>query len=300
MKHVFTALIAVVAAISLAAPVTADWNRGDDHKMHFPQLPDPNGWDVKFGPFVDLDGNEQIKILADDWQCSQSGPVSDIHFWFSSKDDALRPDTAMIQNIHLSIWSNDPGVPGEVPSQPKEPLWWGDSEKGDFIVGPPQGPDTGWQSWYDPNLPFDQGSNPIPRDHQNYWQLNVTDIPNPFPQEKDEIYWLAVYMVTTPMEPGTSPLVELGWKTANTNDYPDPYTGEHFMDDAFYGHLIPDASGGPPPVDWIDPLKDFTEPLAPRSLDLAFVITPEPGTVAMLIGAGLIGLVAFARRRMKH
>jgi len=28
-------------------PVRADWDPGDGHKMHFPQLPDPEGWDVR-------------------------------------------------------------------------------------------------------------------------------------------------------------------------------------------------------------------------------------------------------------
>jgi hypothetical protein len=34
--------------------------------------------------------------------------------------------------------------------------------------------------------------------------------------------------------------------------------------------------------------------------DLAFVITPEPGTVVMLIGASLLGLLACARRRSRR
>ena len=41
---------AVLAAIVICAcgmPAPADWNVGDGHKMHFPQLPDEDGWDVK-------------------------------------------------------------------------------------------------------------------------------------------------------------------------------------------------------------------------------------------------------------
>ena len=49
-------------------------------KMHFPQLPDPNGWDVK------ADGG---LCLADDWQCDGTGPVRDIHFWGSWKGDVV-------------------------------------------------------------------------------------------------------------------------------------------------------------------------------------------------------------------
>ena len=282
-----TLAISIVVLLLAGIPVIADWDPGDEHKMHFPQLPDPNGWDVKFGPFTDSSGNEGIKVLADDWECSQTGPVSDVHFWFSSKGDALSPETGRIQNIHLSIWSNDPGVPGELPSRPKELLWWGDSENGDFLITSIRGPYTGDQGWYDPNLPFDSGFNPILSDHQNYWQVNIANILNPFQQQKDEIYWLDIYMVATPIENGTTPPeIELGWKTADTQRYPEPYTGEHFMDDAFYGHLNPDATGKPL-VDWIGPLEDLTDQAVPRSIDLAFVITPEPATMSLLCLGGL-------------
>jgi hypothetical protein len=39
--------------------------RQADHKMHFPQKPDPTGADVFFNP---------PRVLADDWRCSASGP----------------------------------------------------------------------------------------------------------------------------------------------------------------------------------------------------------------------------------
>ena len=291
-SRIVFAFVVVSLMVFVAGSARADWDEGDDHKMHFPQLPDPNGWDVKFGPFVDPSGNEGIKVLADDWKCSQTGPVSDIHFWFSSKGDASTPDTAMIQNIHVSIWSNDPGVPGESPSRPKDLLWWGDSEEGDFVVRSPRGPFTGDQAWYDPNLPFQSGENPILGDHQNYWQVNIVDIPEPFWQERDQVYWLGLYMATTSSDPALDP-PELGWKTADTNRYPDQYTGEHFMDDAFYGHLILDSAGGVPLVEWIGPLEDKTNPDVPRSLDLAFVITPEPATLGLM----LVGGLALLRRR---
>ena len=58
----------------LVAPVLADWDPGDGHKMHFPQLPDEEGWDVN-ATFP--------KVLADDWTCSGTGWVEDIHFWGS-------------------------------------------------------------------------------------------------------------------------------------------------------------------------------------------------------------------------
>ena len=44
-----------------------------EHKMHFPQLPDEDGWDV----------NATDMCLADDWECSETGYVTDVHFWGS-------------------------------------------------------------------------------------------------------------------------------------------------------------------------------------------------------------------------
>ncbi len=39
-----------IALVLLIAPAAiADWDPGDGHKMHYPQMPDPNGWDVRNG-----------------------------------------------------------------------------------------------------------------------------------------------------------------------------------------------------------------------------------------------------------
>ena len=70
-----------VVLVFLAAPAAGDWNYGEPYKMHFPQLPDPNGWDVAFLH----EGNPTR--LADDWVCSQTGAVDDIHFWCSWEQD---------------------------------------------------------------------------------------------------------------------------------------------------------------------------------------------------------------------
>ena len=69
--------LAVAIALGTAGPALADWDPGDGHKMHYPQLPDEDGWDVKA-----IDGI----CLADDWLCTESGPVTDIHFWGSWKN----------------------------------------------------------------------------------------------------------------------------------------------------------------------------------------------------------------------
>ncbi len=61
-------------------PGQCGWQSGDPHKMHFPQLPDVEGWDVDV---------TYANILADDWKCSETGPVEDIHFWYSWLGDKI-------------------------------------------------------------------------------------------------------------------------------------------------------------------------------------------------------------------
>ena len=73
------AMIAGLALI-LAPPALADWDPGDDYKMHYPQMPDPEGWDVCL----------VCQWLADDFGCTETGPITDIHFWISwHADDVM-------------------------------------------------------------------------------------------------------------------------------------------------------------------------------------------------------------------
>ena len=80
----FKKLIPFFVLLLVVAPAWADWDpnnsnpkQATNHKMHYPQMPDPNGWDV----------DVTTGFVADDWRCSQSGPVDDIHFWISAKGD---------------------------------------------------------------------------------------------------------------------------------------------------------------------------------------------------------------------
>jgi hypothetical protein len=238
-------LILVVTALVVAVtnvPSAADWNPEDGHKMHFPQLPDLNGIDVAFAPPL---------LLADDWQCSQSGPVEDIHFWFSARGDWLDPAIPLeqqISNIHLSIHSNIPDPDGQGPlySMPGDLLWQRDFSAADvqiirFVAG--------LQAWWNPAT----GAY-IPDDHQFIWLCNVTNIDIPFYQKEGEIYWLDVQMEAAG---------ELGWKSADLFSYPEPYTGVHFEDDAVW-QIDPPAWGE---------LRYPVGPLEGQSMDLAFVIT---------------------------
>lgn len=162
----------------------ADWKPGDGHKMHWPQLPDPNGWDVDFGWWA----------LGDDWECSETGPVEDIHFWISwYYDEVVDP----IPWINVSIWSNNPSGPHGW-SEPLQMLWTRIFYPGQFII---KGPEYGDQGWLiPPYMEF------YPNNHQMYFQVNIPQIYAPFEQVADEIYWLVIQM------PFNSEWI-VGWKT---------------------------------------------------------------------------------------
>ena len=244
-------LLLVAAMALLAGPALADWDVNDGHKMHYPQLPDPTGWDVLVtGP----------KILADDWRCSESGPVTDVHFWGSWREG----NVGEIESIHLSIHEDD--LTTALYSMPGQQLWSYDVNGADISIVPINS--DPWQGWFNPNT----GSY-NEEDHQNYFQYNIY-IPEQdvFYQNADTIYWLDISATLEQAADG-SIQPELGWKTSMS---------EHFMDDAVWGDL-------PSPL-W----GELVDPITGMSLDLAFVITPEPSTMAML---AIGGFVMLRRRR---
>ncbi len=248
---ILTSLMCGLLVAAMAGPAAADWKTEDGHKMHFPQYPDPDGWDVNLSPLH----------VADDWECSQSGPVDDVHFWASWEGDV----TGGIVNLFVGILGNveaDPDDPDSYSHPGDNYLWQRWFKPAEFTVRPAG---EGDQGWFDPAEPY--WNKP---DHQKYVQINITDIKDPFPQEKGKIYWLDLQV-----DVGTSD-ARLGWKTSQ----------DHFMDDAVYYM----ADGGV--MGW----HELFDPIDGQSLDMAFVITPEPATV-VLLGIGAAGVLLRRRRR---
>lgn len=249
----------------VAGAAQADWDPGDGHKMHFPQLPDPDGWDVNFN----------ADAMWDDWKCSQSGPVEDIHFWLSNKGDVWNPqqvpEPSPISRLLIYVRADMPAGADPDPnvtwSHPTGPELWSLDITDPFAQPNPDCSlsirhagtgDQGWIDWQqDPAVV-------IPHDHTEYYQVNVTDIMDPFFQEDDTIYWLGIHVHTYDDTKWT-----FGWKSSQN----------HWNDDAVWYY------GG-----W----HEMIDPHTGESMDLAFVITPEPTTLVML---GLGGLLLRRRKR---
>jgi len=180
-----TIFYALVALLCAGPIVFGDWDPSMGHKMHFPQLPDPCGWDICL--------HEQM--VADDFLCSETGPITDIHFWVSWKGDEHDwPNT----DWDISIWSNMPNGPCGW-GQPGAVVWrW--NGQGNFIV---RGPFNGVEGWHCPATLVT-----INPDHYNYWQINITDIPEPFIQQQGHTFWLVIQAHKSNWPPA------VGWKTS--------------------------------------------------------------------------------------
>ncbi len=211
MSRTLFALALGMALVLAGVPALADWSPQDGHKMHFPQLPDEQGWDVNAGNPV---------VLADDWRCSESGAVTKVHFWGSWRDvnGDGNGDVGTITAFLVRFWSDvpDPDGAGPLYSHPGSMLWQG--EFSSFAVVPIDPPTL--EAWFDPSKDPDVV---VPNDHHEYFQYNLDLMQTPqmpFIQTAGQIYWMSV---TAIVQPGGLPY-EWGWKS----------TIDHFNDDAVW------------------------------------------------------------------
>jgi hypothetical protein len=205
----------------LAGGASAEWIPGDAYKMHWPQLPDPYGWDINVAA---------PNVVADDWLCTESGAIRAIHLWCSVEQDGGLDPYAVMDSVELclvSIFADVPDPDGQGPgySMPGELLWTCYPEEVSFA-----GPFPGYEGWASPAEGIWRMS-----DHRLYFQVSFTSISEPFFQQEDQIYWLGMTLQMNEGYDGPS----IGWKTTfKMKNKPGGWNDDavYWVDDGGAGH----------------------------------------------------------------
>jgi parallel beta-helix repeat protein len=228
-------------------PYCFPWVEGYPYKMHWPQLPDTEAG-------LAIESNYDV-VVADDFQCAETGPITDIHIWggwLTEEADGINPDAV----FEVCIFLNDPEGPGgwSVPAE-DEPAWchiFGPDEYNTTLFYEKNEDDvTFWSPWDDDYF----------GDCSDIYQYDFCiDPEEAFQQEEGEIYWLSVREIGSEEDD-----YYWGWLTAWPWDEfeddavtIDMQSGEPYWDDLWYpeGHPAWVAGFG--------------------SIPMAFVITGEP------------------------
>ena len=221
------------------------------------QLPDlsPTGLDVAASWCWTCHEEQMVpppwgNVLADDFECRTTGPLTEIRVWGSWLSDLLpNGDPAAVDftlSIHKDIPDPDPNNPEDY-SMPGEILWIGSPPFYVTLYA-----DQLEEGWYDPY--FDSHSPPPLGDTECYEYVFSLDACDTFIQQgkpgEPVVYWLDVQAYPHNEE------AWFGWKTSL----------DHWNDDAVWG-----TDMDPPP--WWDELRyPADHPYAGESIDLAFAI----------------------------
>jgi hypothetical protein len=207
-------------------------NEPEDHKMHYPQYPDPGGWDVNFS---------FPHRIGDDWMCTETGLVEDFHFWVSWRGDMVPEDFGV--HFRLEIFSDIPADPADPLSYSKPGLLLWEREFAptmyayELVFEHPQG-------WYDPFIPEHQIW-----DHHNCYRVDIEDFPEPFMQEEGTIYWLVI----TAVVPGGGGIVYEAVILTLDNIDPNTPAYQTWVEDQAVLSIQDHPIAGPPPSFGFDP-----------------------------------------------
>jgi hypothetical protein len=229
-----------------------------------------NGMDVyctraRQDPMPGQDPNDPSLIipwdLADDFECTTTGPVTGVVFWGSWLNDVR----GKIEKIHLAIYDDipdpDPADPCDF-SMPGTELWSMDFGPGEFTETLHFTSDERGEWFWRP--PF--AVTPAGPFDKNIWLYHMPiDPQEAFVQRGDPcnpvIYWLNVNVLLRVKSPSDPNQYAFGWKTRETGGPMDPC---HFNDDAVWS----DNDG----FTWNELRYPQGHPYVDESIDLSFAI----------------------------
>jgi len=221
---------------------TCDWAAGQPYKMHWPQLPDLGS--------TGIDISLSRTPLADDFKCTATGPIRDIHIWGSFQKDVLPKDGPESLTLQVSIYSDIPAIPATTAtwSRPGSLLWTRTFRPGEYSARKVH---DGPEDWYEPvaNLY-------APANHRLAFQYNFCIDRDTFVQQQGTVYWLVVKDVST----NTDSM--FGWKTTSPR--------YHWNDDAAYQMSTK--------LGWTAMTYPKGHRYEGRTMDLAFVIAGDDTT----------------------
>ncbi len=146
-------------------------------------------------------------VLADDFPCTNTGPITDIHLWGSWAGDWFNTNAVFV----LGIWSDVPTNTSNPYSHPGTNLWYQVYSNGQYTICGPT---------YAPEYVFSSTMNYTNRSTNLYYLCFNVDPTNPFTQRgtiyQKTNYWLSV---TVQLANGL-----FGWKSS-TNAYNDDAVG---------------------------------------------------------------------------
>ena len=264
MKKQLT-LVTVIAGFSLlffvgviAGTALADVQQWPGTKwFQAPEMTEPWGYDIVSQ--YDPTGFAPTQVVMDDWLCEGNTPVKGFRWWGSYFNEHS------IQNLTgfwLSIHADIPAVVGGEPSHP-DPLVRYVEEFvpiADIAYEHPIGVDSFGDPVYEYFALLDEcfWQQGTPENPVVYWVNIVAEIDNPDEDITDDVW---------------------GWHTSSTQNFDDAVSLTNYnFDTGEYDEYTPLECG------------------PHGSLDMAFEVVPEPGTLLLAVPA-IFGLAAVIRRR---
>jgi hypothetical protein len=187
-------------------------------------------------------------LLADDFQCTNTGPLTDITIWGSWTNNYETPGNLVFT---LSIHKDVPAQ-GVTNSMPGQLLWTQTFAPGQYQYQ--WVPIQVTEGWLTPPVNYI-----FPGDNACF-QCDFHVANNAFVQTNGNIYWLDV-QAQLPQPGGQASVPAFGWKTASPQN--------HFNDDAVWVNAVEPYAGNA----WKDLHYPPQHPYFPQSIDLAFGLT---------------------------